>query len=66
MAEKPISEQMSLEEYKQKVEHYLKKNCVNTTGQQELMKEYENDFQEFYESNLSIPAVAMGMVMKLL
>ena len=55
---------MTLEEYKKKVEESLKKN--NNCSIQEvekLMKEYEEDFQEFMKQNYTPEMVSMGMIM---
>ena len=57
---------MTLEKYKKKVEDFLDKKYNNPTGTQKLMKEYEDDFQEYWEKNLSVEGMVMGMVMHLL
>ena len=57
---------MTLEEYKKKVEGFLNKNYNDSTGTAKLMKEYEDDFQEYLEKNLSVEGMATGMVMHLL
>lgn len=58
---------MSLEEYKKKVYEYLVNlNKVSPTVAESLMKEYENDFQEFLEENYEPNVVSYGILTHLL
>ncbi len=62
-----LKEIISLEDYKKQVYDCLIKyqNCSIRTANN-LMKEYEKDFPEFYEENLKPEAAACGMAMKYL
>lgn len=58
---------MSLQDYKAKVGECLTKNLKASIQEKEdLMKEYDPDFQEFLEEGLSPEATAAGMAMHLL
>ena len=59
-----MNEQMSLNDYKKKVEDFLIKNCHYTEAEtKHRMKLYEDDFQEFYRDNWSPAAVNAAMTM---
>ena len=62
-----LKEVISLEDYKKQVYDCLLKyqNCTIQAAEN-LMKEYETDFPEFYEGNWKPEAVACGMNMKYL
>lgn len=58
---------MTLVEYKKKVEKCLvKKQHCTTDRAKQLMKHYEQDFQEFLKTKLTPEEVAIGMFMNLL
>ena len=57
-----MKEQMSLEDYKKKVEKELV-NQVGMNRSKNLMKEYEQDFQMFLESKYSPQLTATAMLM---
>ena len=59
--------EMGFEEYKERIFRYL----TQTQGcsieiAENLMKKYDEDFQEFYDENLPVEAAGCGMVMNLL
>ena len=56
------NQKMNLEEYKQKVEGFLTKNYNDSTGTQELMKEYEADFPKFLKDGWKPEVAATAMV----
>ena len=59
--------EMSLEEYKNEVYKYLtEKLHFSVEVAENLMKKYDEDFQEFYSENLSVEAAGCGMAMNLL
>ncbi len=59
-----MSEQMSLEDYKQKVRECLMMNPYRTTeGAEKLMKLYEDDFPEFLADKWEPSAVAAALIM---
>ena len=59
-----MPEQMSLEDYKQKVRECLTKNYKHTVQENErLMKLYEDDFQEFLSDRWEPSVAATAMVM---
>ena len=64
--QKELKQKMSIEEYKKKIEECLEANYNVSTKPSPLMKEYEDDFQEFLELDLSVETVAAGMVLHLL
>lgn len=62
-----MCEQMNLETYKQEVKEYMTKTLkVSTTVANNVMEEYEDDFQEFLKVKLKVKAVATGMLTHLL
>lgn len=59
-----MSEQMSLEDYKQKVRECLMRNRNYTTvADEELMQRYEDDFPEFLADKWEPSAVAAALIM---
>ena len=58
-----MNQQLSFEEYKQKVRECLrtKRNC-STQETERLMKLYEEDFPEFYRDNWSVLGAASAMI----
>ena len=62
-----FKETISMEEYKKLVfDCLMKKQNYTTQSANELMKEYEEDFPEFYEDNWDPGAVACGIAMRYL
>lgn len=56
---------MCLEDYKKAVEDYLTKTFkASTEVTNELMREYEDDFQEFMEEGLKPNAAGLAMLLK--
>lgn len=59
-----MQKQMTLENYKKQIEEWLlTKLKLSTEVTKSLMKEYETDFQEFYENNWKVPVVCSAMMM---
>ena len=62
-----MNEEMTLEEYKKKVEKCLNENYRHTEKRtKSLMEHYEESFPEFMEMKLTPAEAAVGMVMNLL
>ena len=62
-----MSEAMSLEEYKKKVEECLNKNYRHTEARtKSLMEHYEESFPDIMKEKLTQAEDAVGMVMNLL
>ena len=59
---KSMSEQMSLETYKQKVKECLMKNG-NSTYAEERIKLYENEFPQFLKDKWTPGGVAAALIM---
>lgn len=53
---------MSLEDYKKEVEACLNERYAPSLGQQELMKRYEEDFEEFLRDGWKPNVAATAMV----
>ena len=61
-----MTEQMTLEQYRQKVEEHLLKLSKSPAGTRSAMQRYEDDLKDFYEENFSVEATATGILMGLL
>lgn len=63
----PINQQMSLEEYREQVFLWMMlKGGYSIQATKDSMELYWNDFQEFYDDNLSLAAAGSGMSMRYL
>lgn len=56
---------MTLEEYKDKIRHYLEDSRIEKSLIDRLMKVYKKDIQEAYEKNWKVEEIAIPMILGL-
>ena len=57
-----MNQQMTLEDYKKKVETNLLKVSGSNKLTQQIMKDYANDFPQFYKENWSVEALTPALL----
>jgi len=58
-----MEKRMSLEDYKKKVENYLKSSKVESKLIKSWMKAYEKDIQEAYKNSWKVEEIAIPMIL---